>query len=235
MGLIGSIALSLLSTVAVLEVDVIDHVVFSRPFYLYWSVFVHLSFYVTFSLILERARRGQMRLDALARTDELTGLLNYRAFTEACERELAHHKRHRRAISVAHIDLDGFKAVNDSKGHAAGNLVLAHVGRVLRSGRGSDIPARVGGDEFAVLMPETPEASATTAMERLRAKLLESMSAIQAEVTFSIGVASFAQGAHDVKQMMRVADEAMYSVKRSSKNAIRVVSANDGSESFTSP
>lgn len=235
MGITASIAFSLLSTVAIFDVDVVDHVVFSRPFYLYWSVFVHLSFYVAFSVILDRARRVQMKLDALARTDELTGLLNYRAFTEACEREIARHKRTGKAISVAHIDLDGFKAVNDSKGHGAGDLVLVQVGRVLSSGRGSDIPARVGGDEFVVLMPETSAPSARKAVERLRAKLLQAMSTIQSDVTFSIGVASFAEGAHDVKQMMRVADEAMYRVKHSSKNAIRVVSTKNGFDTLTQP
>jgi len=234
-GMGGSLGFSLMSVAAVFYVDVLDHVTFSRPFYLYWSTLVHLSFYVAFSFLLERARRAQFRLDALARTDELTGLLNYRAFTEACERELARHRRHERPISVAHIDLDGFKAVNDSAGHAAGDEVLVHVAKALRAGRASDIPARVGGDEFVVLMPETSEEAARRAAERLRLELLEAMKKIQSPVTFSIGVASFAHGAATMKQMMRIADEAMYTVKRSSKNAIRVVAANEEAEGATPP
>lgn len=223
-GLSASVTTSLASALVTLYVDMLSQVAFSSPFFLYWSALIRLSFFLFASIVLVRLRRAQAKLDEVARVDDLTGLANYRAFAEECSREIVRHRRSGRPLSLANIDLDGFKSLNDSRGHAAGDTALAQVGEVLRAGRASDLAARVGGDEFVVLMPDTPVDAARAAMVRLHARLCDEMKCADIPVTFSIGVASFDEEIPSMSEMLKEADEAMYTVKRSSKNAVCCVS-----------
>src|SRR5947209_10807647 len=108
------------------------------------------------------------RLRELARVDSLTGVLNRRAFLDQADGEWVRHRRHNHALACAMVDVDGFKRINDTFGHAAGDAVLQHIGTMLRATlRASDLPARLGGDEFVALMPETDVAGAAVLGERL--------------------------------------------------------------------
>lgn len=149
-------------------------------------------------------------------TDALTGLGNHRAFHDALRREIGLAQRHDRRVSVALVDLDGFKAVNDARGHAEGDRVLAAVGMVLRAGRPGDQPYRLGGDEFAVILPETDAAGAWVAAERIRREIESEVDG----VTASIGLAELSVAAPDAPTLMEFADAALYAAKAAGRNTI---------------
>lgn len=161
------------------------------------------------------------KLAELARTDVLTGLANVRAFREALAREVARAGREHAPLALVMVDLDHFKRVNDTHGHAVGDQVLAHTARVLSLAvRAADLPARVGGEEFAILCPGADAAEATRIAERARAAL-ESQPLIVAgqsvSVTASFGVA--VQGA-SAEALFSAADAALYEAKRAGRNRV---------------
>jgi diguanylate cyclase (GGDEF)-like protein len=155
-----------------------------------------------------------------ARRDRLTRLWNSRFLHESLDQEIARCRRYGRPFGLLVLDLDGFKAVNDTAGHQAGDTVLQTVGRVLRQNcRATDIPARLGGDEFAVILPE---ASRLT-VPRYAAKLVELIEGAPypphlPRVTVSVGAVAFERPPASVKAALAAADEAMYAAKREGKN-----------------
>ena len=159
-----------------------------------------------------------------ARRDRLTRLWNSRYLHEALEREIYRCRRYGRPFGLLVVDLDGFKAVNDTAGHEAGDRVLQAVGRVIRENcRTTDIPARLGGDEFAVILPE---ASRLT-VPRYALKLVDLVGALsfppgQPRVTASVGAIAFERAPESVEAALAAADEAMYAAKREGKNRVVV-------------
>jgi diguanylate cyclase (GGDEF)-like protein len=157
------------------------------------------------------------RLHELASRDELTGLVNRRHMSLQFEDELARHERSGESMAVALLDIDFFKQVNDRHGHRVGDGVLKTFARVAAEGlRETDLLARWGGEEFLLLMPTTPEAMATSVLERLRMSLLNvAASAVHPElrVTFSAGVAMLEPG-DTVQSLVERADHAMYQAKQ---------------------
>ncbi|QDU63107.1 putative diguanylate cyclase AdrA [Planctomycetes bacterium Pan216] len=188
---------------------------------LFWNVSVRLIYFAIFAFMTARLR-GAMELNrALSRTDSLTGLANHKSFVEQTNRELVLSRRHKRPMTLAYIDCDHFKVVNDTMGHAAGDTVLQTIGKtMLATVRESDVPARLGGDEFAVLLPETNAANARSVVERLREQLLEMMKDNDWPITFSIGVVTFPTPPESCTAMTRTADKVMYTVKHGSKDDV---------------
>jgi diguanylate cyclase (GGDEF)-like protein/PAS domain S-box-containing protein len=174
-------------------------------------------------------RRYEARLRALAEHDHLTGLLNRRRFEAELRRELSRAERTGVSGAVVSVDLDGFKAINDSVGHAAGDEVLRAVGNVLASGsRESDLVARLGGDEFALLLPDSNRLQARAAAEHL----LDALHSCRPEVdgtpfpvTASIGVALFSADRALWDELLINADLAMYEAKRQGRDRIVVFSS----------
>ena len=170
----------------------------------------------------------------LATTDMLTGLLNRRAFLDAIERERARSDRHAFPLSILVLDVDHFKRINDERGHAAGDAVLQGVARVLVSvARKSDFVARWGGEEFVVALPQTSDAGARIAGERVRrAVAAESYAAPEGgepvRVTVSVGVAS-ADAPWSIERLVGCADAAMYAAKTRGRN--RVEAGSEGADS----
>jgi diguanylate cyclase (GGDEF)-like protein len=161
---------------------------------------------------------------SLSRRDALTGVASPRGLREAGERELERARRRPAALSLAYLDVDDFKAVNDSLGHAAGDAVLRVVGRTLREAlRDIDTVARLGGDEFVALLPETDEPGCKAAVSRLYLELSRALAASGFRVTVSIGAATFLAPPRSVDELLREADRAMYAVKRGSKNGLHHV------------
>ncbi len=164
--------------------------------------------------------------DLLARTDALTGINNRRAFFDRGEQIVRYCERHGEALSVLLMDVDNFKSINDTLGHFVGDLVLQHVGSTLQASfRRSDVTGRIGGEEFAVLLPGTPGSEARAIAEKLRGTI--AAEAIPAgerdlDITVSIGVAS---GGYDLVALLREADAAMYRAKAEGRN--RVASCED--------
>lgn len=165
------------------------------------------------------------KLRELATTDPLTGLFNRRAFMDRAQSEWQRHVRYGHTLSCAMIDVDHFKQVNDKNGHAVGDTVLRHVGALLRTTvRASDLPARMGGDEFVSLLSETALDEASILAERLRVKIEgRGVLALDRELhlTLSVGVAS-SVGLTSLDALLAAADSALYLAKRDGRNCVRV-------------
>jgi diguanylate cyclase (GGDEF)-like protein len=172
----------------------------------------------------ERILQLNAQLERLAMTDELTGLSNRRAFFAAAERELGKARRYSQSLSFVMLDIDRFKSVNDEHGHDSGDAVLRMVADTVRSRvRGVDLPARLGGEEFGVLMPSTRLEEALLSAERLRAAIAEascSLRGIELRVTISAGVSAYGEDAPDLDAIMRAADQAMYRAKAAGRDRV---------------
>jgi diguanylate cyclase (GGDEF)-like protein/PAS domain S-box-containing protein len=168
--------------------------------------------------------RYEERLRHIADHDQLTGLFNRRRFDEELKRELARAGRYAEHSAVLSIDVDNFKGINDSAGHAAGDAVLAHVARVLAErSRATDVVARLGGDEFAVLLPAVGAPEARSAAEHLLAEIRSSPAAYGGKpfrVTASVGVATFESDDATAGEVMVNADLAMYAAKTSGRDRV---------------
>jgi diguanylate cyclase (GGDEF)-like protein/PAS domain S-box-containing protein len=160
-------------------------------------------------------RRLERRLRHLADHDDLTGLMNRRRFQEELERHLAECRRYGMTGALLVLDLDGFKAVNDTHGHSAGDGVLCGVAEALRSRlRGTDIVARLGGDEFAVLLPRGGVQAARRVAEALRRKVPAEVQAPDGTaIAVSVGFAPFVDETASVDDVLASADASMYTVK----------------------
>ncbi|WP_342117340.1 GGDEF domain-containing protein [Pseudoduganella sp. OTU4001] len=174
------------------------------------------------AIVLERTAE-QSRL---ANTDSLTGLANRRHFMEHGSREVSRARRYRQPLAMLLLDIDHFKEINDNFGHPAGDKVIAAVANACRtSGRGSDLAGRIGGEEFAVLLPETNAIAAQLAAERLRRKIADldlAAHGITRAITASIGVAVLQGSETALEALLARADQALYLAKQTGRN--RVVS-----------
>jgi diguanylate cyclase (GGDEF)-like protein len=170
---------------------------------------------------LERVRD---ELEIMATTDSLTGALNRRRFLELAEDELERAHRYHRPLSIVAVDLDHFKEVNDRLGHAAGDDVLAAFARTLREQtRRQDIVGRLGGEEFAVIVPEASLAEATELAERIRAHLSTTLvltGGVALTVTASLGVTEVISTDQSAGSVLQRADEALYRAKRHGRNRV---------------
>lgn len=179
------------------------------------------------------SKRLQDLLRRQATTDELTGLANRRVFMEQAERELGRSQRYGSSCSIALIDLDYFKQINDRDGHAAGDLALVTLARTCRASlRETDLAARIGGDEFALLLPQTGAAPACEVVERLRAALAAGPGPDAPAMTISVGVVSFPEVAGPLDVLLRQADEALYRAKEAGRDRVVIapqVAADDDS------
>ncbi len=178
---------------------------------------------VTAEVERERQLKDANRLlDELATTDSLTGIANRRAFEADLAIEFANALRRKRSLAMLLMDIDNFKRRNDELGHAAGDRALKIIGRVLtQSGRAGDLPARIGGEEFAVLLPDTNLAGAKVVAARIQS-LLAQEHAGMLPLTLSIGVACLDETIHTPERLIACADDAMYQAKRNGKNCIIV-------------
>jgi diguanylate cyclase (GGDEF)-like protein len=173
--------------------------------------------------LAHRLSAAKLRAELMAHTDELTGLDNRRAFFEHGQTLANYCERNKLPLSVAMIDADYFKQINDQYGHAVGDAVLrALADQLRRSLRKSDVCGRMGGEEFAMLLPDTSLAEATELAERFCEAYAATPirdSGIEVSNTVSIGVAS---DGYDIEQLLQSADEALYLAKAAGRN--RVVS-----------
>jgi diguanylate cyclase (GGDEF)-like protein len=176
--------------------------------------------YTEVSDLVDRAEQQEK----LATTDVLTGLYNRRQFMRIAEAEWDRFKRYQRNFSLIYFDIDNFKAINDRLGHDAGDRAIMRVAEVCsRQKRGSDILARMGGDEFVVLMPETGQETAHAFAERLRCAVSSEpldVDGIAIDLTVSIGVAVTDAGLDGIKALLKIADARLYLAKKEGRNCI---------------
>lgn len=178
---------------------------------------------LTYTDISDLARTTE-QLEKLAATDGLTGLVNRRQFIALAEIELARFRRYRRPLSMLLLDIDDFKAVNDRFGHDIGDRMIVHIAMLCdENKRDADVVARVGAEEFAVLLPETDLVNRCAVGERLR-RLVSSRpleaAGTSVPVTVSVGVAEFDAAMAGVSDLMKLADRMLYRAKRTGRNRI---------------
>jgi diguanylate cyclase (GGDEF)-like protein len=178
------------------------------------------------AIALDNAVRMQ-RAEELSVTDDLTQLYNSRYLSQVLRRETKRASRNGRPLSLLFIDLDGFKSINDSHGHLYGSRALVEAASVIRaSARETDIVARFGGDEFALVLPDTGSDGATFVGERIREKIAAWSflrgDGLDITLTVSVGVATLPDVAASAEQLIQAADKAMYFVKDRGKNGIHV-------------
>jgi diguanylate cyclase (GGDEF)-like protein len=218
-GKFAGILLSVLGAVTWFMTDIGAGRDYSHHGVAYWNTAVMLSFFLIVTFSLSALKRAFDHVNSIAKTDPLTGAANMRAFLEVAGREIALARRHARVFSLAYLDLDNFKLVNDKLGHTTGDELLRTFAAVLnRETRAADFVARVGGDEFVILFPDTDEASATRALQRLEKLIGAMMQARGWPVTMSVGLVTFRRPPDSVDAMIGQADSAMYRAKGTGKN-----------------
>ena len=216
----GSVFLvaSLFATVTVGELY--GHPFISRGLF-YIDVAGRFLVYFIMLLVAGATRAAHAREQTLARSDSLTGLANRAALYERIGMEIERQKRSGRPMTLAYIDCDDFKRVNDRHGHAAGDQLLQDVAHILvRSVRKIDIVARVGGDEFTLLLPETDAREASLVIDKLRNALRKLPHASTGMIGFSVGVVVARAVPQSAEWLIDQADRLMFSVKRAGKNGV---------------
>lgn len=191
------------------------------------------SWEMCFPLQRKVFRRETDRLEAHATIDEVTGLWNRRLFSERLSEEVARSRRYGAPLSLIMLDLDGFKQVNDTWGHLTGDTVLTAVASLLRGSlRESDVPARFGGDEFAVILPGITKTEAYVVAEKLRVcfdstpiTITADGRTIEVHITASLGVASVGPAVDGDLALLKAADGALYHAKASGRNQVRLAAS----------
>ena len=172
-----------------------------------------------------------VRLYELGITDGLTKLATHRYFQETLQKEISKSARYSRNLSLVMMDIDHFKIFNDTYGHQAGDEILKAVSRIIQNNcRNIDIAARYGGEELALILPETPYEEALITAERIRGKIEKNVIEYKHKklhVTISIGVASFPSHAHDRQTLIKAADEALYQSKELGRNRVTIFNGSD--------
>ena len=218
----AGLTVALISAGVWLTADMAEGKAYSHHLIPLWNTLVRLGFFLII-LKLMLSVKDKLDLEAsLADTDPLTGLSNRRYFQEQLDREWLRVRRYPGPITIAYIDLDNFKYVNDTLGHDVGDMLLKLVAeRFSQHVRNSDLVARLGGDEFALLLPVTDSAAARVVIEKLRQQALEAMRDRDWPVSLSVGAITFNRPMGSTREMLKTVDDLMYQVKKSDKNNVR--------------
>ncbi len=219
-----NIFIAALSAVVWYSVDINSGHHYSNPLFPLWNTGVRLGFFLVTGRFLVKLKSYLFIEKKLARTDALTGVLNSRAFTEELQHVLNLSRRHNHSFSLAYIDLDNFKTVNDTLGHNEGDRLLQIFAQTLnKTIRNSDYIARLGGDEFALLLPETDATEAQSLITRARKNLDSIVAKENWPVGASIGLVTFEQIPDSTDSAIRQADNLMYRVKKNGKNRVEAL------------
>ncbi len=186
-----------------------------------WNISMRVTIFVIMTTLLTALHKSLRTNQELARADFVTGAVSIRYFYELANAEINRSHRYKHPLTLAYIDLDNFKQVNDRLGHSTGDRVLRTVTEIIqRQIRHDDILARLGGDEFALMLPETGEEEAKKALSRINLGLAKEMLGNGWMVTFSVGAVTFYRMPKSVDAMLNLADKAMYKVKTNGKNGV---------------
>lgn len=217
-------SICILAMLVWLAVEYTTNQPYSHQWILLWNSAVRLTFFVVVAFLIRQLKSHVASQQQLARTDVLTGLLNRAGFMERSEALVNSASRYGLSLTVGYIDLDGFKTINDTLGHHHGDEVLKAVGAALEgSSRESDIAARIGGDEFAVLLPNTNLAGASVFFEKLHLQILGDIKQNGwSNVGVSIGAIVFEHGPPSLSDALKFADALMYRAKQSSGTSVVV-------------
>lgn len=183
------------------------------PSFLYhvFNVAIRVVFFSVIVYILSELKNSLEREKYFGRIDYLTGLANKRQFDEIANTEIQRALRYKHPFTVAYMDIDYFKIVNDRFGHHAGNILLCAVAKIIKKDiRKIDSAARIGGDEFVILMPETGRKSAEVVINRVQKSLVDLMQEKKWPITFSFGVVTVNHPPNSINEILKIADRLMY-------------------------
>jgi diguanylate cyclase (GGDEF)-like protein len=218
----SGLLLAALATLMWVVADVVTEQQFSAAWIPWANALTRLMTYCLVVLLIAQLRLQLKREHDRATQDALTELQNRRAFLDAGATESERSKRYGHPMAVAFLDLDDFKLLNDSRGHAAGDAALQATATALQEAlRASDQIARLGGDEFAIILPETTENAAIQVAQKLYDTVNNALRAFS-PVTASVGIAWFETIDQDFPAMLKAADELMYEAKQGGKNNLRM-------------
>ena len=215
-----SIILTLISTINWFDAKLVaqSNIYFAL---LIGNITVRLSVFLTVAHLISNLKSSYEREKYLAQNDGLTEIVNRRFFLVILQTEYKRSLRYKRSLTVAYFDLDNFKEINDRFGHQTGDKLLKLVAQTSRKQiRKFDTIARMGGDEFALLLPETNYENAKLVLDRLQQHLMEAIEAYSPTISFSIGAITFLTLPNSVDEILETADSLMYEVKKSGKNGI---------------
>ena len=215
------LAVAFISAGAWLTADIAAGNPYSSPLVPVWNTCVRLGFFLIITFLVAALKMALQRAEELSRIDSLTGAVNSRVFYGLADGELDRLRRYGHPLTVAYVDLDEFKALNDAQGHLAGDAVLRAVVDCARVQlRKTDTVARLGGDEFVFLCPETGEQAAQVVIAKVRDRLLEEMRLRGWPITFSIGALTCLETPDSSEHLVKMVDDLMYSVKLDGKNGV---------------
>ena len=221
-GRTGGAILAIVSIVAWVSMDALQNRFFGYSIVTYLNVATRAALFLSFVFILARLRDSLHRETELSRTDRLTGIANRRAFLENLDREMKRAQRDALPITVVYIDVDDFKTINDTFGHHKGDEYLLLVAETISGQlRLTDTIARMGGDEFAILLPEQGYDASNIVIEKIRKQVEEINRKNSVKVTLSIGVVTYLYPPDTTDEIIKFADSLMYTVKQSGKNAVK--------------
>ncbi len=207
-------------------IDVASGARYTTPLIPIWNSIAHLIFLSLTVILLNEMRQAHLTIRRMAFTDSLTGVRNSRSFYLELDQEIERHSRYGRSFTVAYLDLDHFKNVNDTLGHAAGNELLRMVATVLQTTfRDVDIIGRLGGDEFSVILPETDEETAMIVLRRVHAALtaaIRNAAPGVIDIGATIGAVVFPICPQSADTALQLADTLMYDGKRSERGVVRL-------------
>ena len=215
------VIMSVFSAVIWITADLMTDHVYSHFAIPVWNAIVRLGFFLVISIILSGLKSLLDFQRELADKDGLTGIANGRCFYYALKNEIQKSSKYKKPFTVAYIDIDDFKRVNDRLGHLEGDYMLKKIATAINDAvRTADIAARMGGDEFGILMPETQEEQAGPVINRVREKICN-LGNKGYNVHVSIGVVTFYDMPPGIEDVLNLTDYAMYAVKKSGKDGVK--------------
>jgi diguanylate cyclase (GGDEF)-like protein len=215
-----------LSAIAWLIVNYPSHQTESGILVHAWNAAIVFLFLFTVSYLIYKLRKAKEKEQESARIDPITGLANKRLFFELARLEVKKVDRYRHPLTVIYIDIDDFKKINDIFGYRVGDKLLQIVAETIKiSIRETDIIARIGGDEFIILLPGNGYEPANIVIRRVHKQLLRAMQDNEWLVTFSIGAATYIHPPKSVDDMIQRADHLMYLAKNNGKNQLKHITS----------